>query len=70
MFALRQKQHKKYANSVYSKQAIDTALKKFNDVEFLNAFPDPPPTPEESVTFSNLQCQHAPLYMAGKDFFY
>lgn len=66
MFATRQKQHKKYANSVYSKQAIDTAFKKLTDSEVLKVCPSPPNTPCEAVTFSNLQCQQAAMYMAGK----
>ena len=66
MFATRQKQHKKYANSVYSKQAIDAAFKKLNDSEVLRVCPSPPTTPSEVVTFASLQCQQAAMYMAGK----
>ena len=66
VFAARQKQHKKYANSVYSKQAIDAAFKKLSDAEVLKVCPAPPNTPTEVITFASLQCQQTPLYMAGK----
>ncbi|XP_045114054.1 tRNA pseudouridine synthase Pus10-like [Portunus trituberculatus] len=66
MFATRQKQHKKYANSVYSKQAIDAAFKKLTDSEVLRVCPSPPSTPNEPVTFASLQCQQAAMYMAGR----
>lgn len=66
VFAARQKQHKKYANSIYSKQAIDAAFKKLSDSELVKVCPAPPNTPSEVITFASLQCQQAPLYMAGR----
>ncbi|XP_042230224.1 tRNA pseudouridine synthase Pus10-like [Homarus americanus] len=66
LFAARQKQHRKYSNGVYSKQAVDTAIKKLSDQDFLNVCPDLPSIPDEVVSFSSLQCQQAPLYMAGR----
>ncbi|XP_042240203.1 uncharacterized protein LOC121878200 [Homarus americanus] len=70
LFAARQKQHRKYSNGVYSKQAVDTAIKKLSDQDFLNVCPDLPSIPDEVVSFSSLQCQQAPLYMAGKIFMF
>lgn len=66
MFATRQKQHKKHANNVYSKQAIDTAFKKLSDSDLLKVCPEPPSTPSEVITFATIQCQQAPMYMAGR----
>ncbi|XP_045584438.2 tRNA pseudouridine synthase Pus10 isoform X1 [Procambarus clarkii] len=66
IFAARQKQHRKYSNGIYSKQAVDTAIKKLPDQEFLKVCPSPPSIPDEAVSFSSLQCQQAPLYMAGR----
>ncbi|KAG0694206.1 putative tRNA pseudouridine synthase Pus10 [Chionoecetes opilio] len=66
VFATRQKQHRKYANSIYSKQAIDAAFKKLSDSEVLKVCPAPPVTPSEGITFASLYCQQAPMYMAGR----
>ncbi|KAK8747029.1 hypothetical protein OTU49_016951 [Cherax quadricarinatus] len=66
MFASRQKQRRKYSNGVYSKQAIDTAIKKLSDQEFLKVCSIPPSIPDEAISFSSLQCLHAPIYMAGR----
>lgn len=66
VFAARQKQNKKYANSVYSKQAVDAAFKKLNDSDLLKVCPEPPSTPSEVITFATIQCQQAPLYIAGR----
>lgn len=66
VFTARQKQHKKYANSVYSKQAIDTAFKKLSDSDLLKVCPEPPTTPSEVITFATIQCQQAPIYIAGR----
>lgn len=66
VFVARQKKHKKFSKGVYSKQAVDAALKKLNDQDFLRVCPEPPSIPDESVSFSNLHCHHAPLYMAGR----
>lgn len=66
MFAARHKQHKKYANSIYSKQAVDAAFKKLSDSDVLKVCPEPPSMPSEVITFATIQCQQAPLYIAGK----
>ncbi|KAK3881976.1 hypothetical protein Pcinc_013620, partial [Petrolisthes cinctipes] len=66
LFATRHKQHRKYGNTVYSKQSIETAIKKVSDANFLTSLPDPPNTPTHTVTFGSLQCLHTSLFMAGR----
>ncbi|XP_064109081.1 tRNA pseudouridine synthase Pus10-like isoform X1 [Macrobrachium nipponense] len=65
-FALRRKQHKKYAAGVYSKQSIDAAIKKLTDEEFLKVCPNPPGIPTEAVTYTDLKWQRDSIYMAGR----
>ncbi|XP_068214830.1 tRNA pseudouridine synthase Pus10 [Palaemon carinicauda] len=65
-FAMRRKQHKKYATGVYSKQSVDAAIKKLTDTEFLKVCPNPPSIPIEAIAFKDLKWQRDSLYMAGR----
>ncbi|XP_037781291.1 tRNA pseudouridine synthase Pus10-like [Penaeus monodon] len=66
MFTVRRQQHRKYSNTVFTKQAIDTAIKKVSDEEFLKACPEPPCVPDEAIIFQSLQCQQTSIFMAGR----
>ncbi|KAK7068269.1 putative tRNA pseudouridine synthase Pus10 [Halocaridina rubra] len=66
LFHDRRKQPKKFAAGVYSKQAVDAAIKKLSDREFLRACPAPPPMPAELIAITELKWQRDALFMAGR----
>ncbi|CAL4123594.1 unnamed protein product, partial [Meganyctiphanes norvegica] len=63
-FTDRRKMHRKYTD-VYTRSSVDYALKKLSDEDILGGCPEPPPTPENPLSFDNMTCQHISFYMAG-----
>lgn len=64
-FIDRRKMHRKYTD-VYTRSAVDYALKKLSDEDILGGCPEPPSSPDAQISFEDMTCRRGSFWMAGR----
>lgn len=66
MFEMRKVQHRKFSGEMFSRKAVMTAI-EMTPLNLFKMFAKvPPEAPSDSLTCKTIECNHNPIYFAGR----